>query len=218
MNAASQLSITNFSARNACQRSGMAGEIARSHLREKLLTLETLERTALSAATEAEKAINNIAFWEHTIVVSKVTQICADWFIKLASEAVPLGGKWISPAYDGTKNVVATLNGTFTPLKLLKETSKTIVKGVTEFAKESQHGSCARGLKLAGTLTKAVGDIYDLHSVFSRIVDNGGFSDARATALKWVEQIRSQIAMLKDVIAAYNTSPSPCVWPPLRFP
>ena len=178
----------------------MAGEIARS---EKLLSYEALERTALAAAEDAQKAIGDIAFWENAIVVSKTLQIMADWTLKIVGEKIDKTGfvkHAITPAYDGAKNVVAILNGSFTAQKLLKETSKAIIKGVAEYAKETGHKSFARALKDAGTLAKAAQDIHELHSIYTRKVDDGGVRGARATALKQLARVRAQIAVLKAAV------------------
>lgn len=209
--------ITNIAAKNACGKSGLAREINLARFDKKLLTLESLERTAQQAANDAEKAINDIAFWENAIIVSKVTQVCADWFIEFASD-VPGAPDWIAPAYDGTKNVVAILNGDFTAQKPLKETAQIIVKGVGEYAKETKHMKFAHSLKIAEKLTKGAESLHELHEAFTRKPDDGGVRRARATALKQVVRIRGQIAELRAAVNNCGSSPAPATQQALRLP
>lgn len=199
MSASATAVITNAAAKNACRRSGLSGEVDLARFHSKLLTLETLERTAQQAADDAEKAINDIAFWENAIIVSKVTQVCADWFIEFASE-VPGAPDWVAPAYDGTKNVVAIFNGDFSAQKLLKEAAQIVVGGMGKYAEKTEHRKFGHGLEIAEKLTKGVESVHELHEAFKRELDDGSVHGGRATALKPVVRIRGQIAIFKAVV------------------
>jgi hypothetical protein len=196
--------ITNAAARDICRKSGLSGEIDIARFKSELLRLDSLERTAQQAADEAEKAINDIAFWEKAIVVSKVTQVCADWFIEFASE-MPGAPDWVAPAYDGTKNIVAILNDDFTAQKLLKETGQIIVKVIGKYAEQTKRDKLANGLDIAQKLVKAAESLHELHETFTAKPDDGGVRGARASALKQVARIRGEIAALRAVANACQT-------------